>query len=286
MDQGNLRMIAPLTATHQTTDSNKMKKTVFAIGAHPDDIEFVMAGTMMLLKMSGYDLHYMNIANGSCGSTQLDGKSIARIRGDEARNAASYLGAAFHESLVNDFEIVYSLPLLSRLTSIIRQVNPSILLVHSPQDYMEDHVNASRLAVTAAFCRGMPNFPVDPHRDHVDDEVTIYHAQPHGNRDQLGCLIRPQTYVDISSVIESKETMLSFHASQKHWLDESQGMDSYLETMRSLAREVGDMSQTFDFAEGWRKHSPLGFCSAHADPLKAALEDRAVVPCQALSCEV
>jgi LmbE family N-acetylglucosaminyl deacetylase len=178
--------------------------------------------------------------------------------------------------LVNDFEIFYSLPLLSRLTSIIRQVNPSILLVHSPQDYMEDHTNACRLAVTAAFCRGMPNFAVVPHRIHINGEITIYHAQPHGNRDQLGRLVRPQVYVDISSVIESKVTMLGFHASQKSWLDESQGMDSYLKTMRVFAREVGEMSRTFDLAEGWRKHSPLGFCSVNADPLTAALDDRAV----------
>jgi LmbE family N-acetylglucosaminyl deacetylase len=258
------------------TDPHEMNRTVFAIGAHPDDIEFVMAGTMMLLKRSGYELHYMNVANGSCGSTQLDGTSIARIRADEARKAAAYIGATFHESLVNDFEIFYSLPLLTRLTSIIRQVNPSILLVHSPQDYMEDHTNACRLAVTAAFCRGMPNFAVDPKRAHINDEITIYHAQPHGNRDQFGHLVRPDLYVDISSVIESKETMLSFHESQKSWLDESQGMNSYLKTMREFAREVGEMSQAFDLAEGWRKHSPLGFFSTHADPLKAALENRAV----------
>ena len=268
------------------TDPNEMNRTAFAIGAHPDDIEFVMAGTMMLLKMSGFELHYMNVANGSCGSTQLDVKSIARIRADEARRAAAYIGATFHESLVNDFEIFYSLPLLARLTSIIRQVDPSILLVHSPQDYMEDHTNACRLAVTAAFCRGMPNFAVDPHRNHIKGEVAIYHAQPHGNRDQFGRLVHPHMYVDISSVIESKEAMLGIHESQKSWLDESQGMDSYLNAMRAFAREVGEMSLAFDFAEGWQKHSSLGFCSASADPLKEALDDSAVAFVPAASSEL
>ena len=73
--------------------------TAFAIAAHPDDIEFVMAGTMMLLKDAGYELHYMTIANGSCGSSELDAATIARIRRDEARAAAAYLGATFHERL-------------------------------------------------------------------------------------------------------------------------------------------------------------------------------------------
>ena len=48
-----------------------MSDRVFAIAAHPDDIEFVMAGTMMLLDDAGYELHYMNIANGSCGSVKF-----------------------------------------------------------------------------------------------------------------------------------------------------------------------------------------------------------------------
>ena len=64
----------------------------FAIAAHPDDIEFVMAGTMMRLKDAGYELHYMTIGNGSCGSSEHDAATIARIRRDEARAAAAYLG--------------------------------------------------------------------------------------------------------------------------------------------------------------------------------------------------
>ena len=39
-----------------------MNKTVFAIAAHPDDIEIVMAGTLSLLQDVGYDVHYMNVA--------------------------------------------------------------------------------------------------------------------------------------------------------------------------------------------------------------------------------
>ena len=51
-----------------TTPMTKSKKHAFAVAAHPDDIEFVMAGTLILLRRAGYELHYMNIANGCCGS--------------------------------------------------------------------------------------------------------------------------------------------------------------------------------------------------------------------------
>jgi LmbE family N-acetylglucosaminyl deacetylase len=245
--------------------------SVLAIAAHPDDIEFLMSGTLILLRDAGYELHYLNIANGSCGTTQYDAETIARIRLDEARTAAEFLGAAFYEPICNDLEIFYDQPTLAKVASIVRSVAPQILLTHSPTDYMEDHTNACRLAVTAAFARGMPNFPVDPHRPPVTQKVTVYHAQPYSNRDPLRHVITPDFFVNIGDVIDRKMAMLAKHASQKRWLDESQGHDSYLQAMRDLDAEVGQMSGRFQFAEGWRRHLHLGFCDADDDPLRAAL---------------
>jgi LmbE family N-acetylglucosaminyl deacetylase len=252
-------------------DSSPQKKRAFAIVAHPDDIEFVMAGTLLLLGRAGYELHYMTLANGCCGSTEWSAAETARIRKQEAERAAELLGARFHPSLTDDLAIFYDRPTLARLAAVMREVAPEILLVHSPVDYMEDHTNACRLAVTAAFARGMPNFPTDPPRPTVEGPVTIYHAQPHGNRDPLGQPVRPSLFVDVSSVLGQKTAALACHASQRQWLDSSQGIDSYIETMKSFNREVGAMSGRFDYAEGWRKHLHLGFCAESADPLRAAL---------------
>lgn len=246
-------------------------KSVFAIAAHPDDIEFVMSGTMMRLRDAGYELHYMNVANGCCGSTETDAQTTAAIRAGEAQAAAADLGATFHASLVNDLEIFYDRSTLLRVASVIRDVAPTIVLTHSPQDYMEDHMNTCRLAVTAAFSRGMPNFPVQPPREPFGHDVTVYHAQPHGHADGLRQPVRPDLFVDVTSLMDRKRHLLSLHASQKKWLDESQGMDSYLATMSDLCREVGALSGRFDYAEGWRRHSHLGFCGVDADPLRDAL---------------
>ena len=41
------------------------RRVAFALAAHPDDIEFMMAGTLVLLGDAGYEIHYMNVANGS-----------------------------------------------------------------------------------------------------------------------------------------------------------------------------------------------------------------------------
>src|SRR5262245_47040843 len=190
-------------------------KSAIPIAAHPDDIEFLMSGTLMLLRANGYQIHYWNLANGCCGSSKYDAATIARIRREEAYAAAKAIGATFHESICNDLEIFYDRPTLVKVASVIREVEPEILLTHSPVDYMEDHTNACRLAVTAAFARGMPNFATDPPRPAVNDTVTVYHAQPYSHRDPLGKLVEPEIVVDTTDLIELKKKMLAKHASQK-----------------------------------------------------------------------
>lgn len=252
-------------------------KTALAIAAHPDDIEFLMSGTLMLLRKAGYEIHYWNLASGCCGSSQHDAATIARIRRSEAKAAAKAIGAVFHESICDDLAIFYDRPTLAKVAAGVREVAPEILLTHSPTDYMEDHTNACRLAVSAAFTRGMPNFPTDPPRDAVTGAVTVYHAQPYSHRDPLGKLIEPELVVDTTDLIDLKKKMLALHASQKRWLDESQGLDSYLDTMAALDAEVGRMSSIFQYAEGWRRHLHLGFCGPQDDPLRTALKERVLV---------
>lgn len=250
-----------------------MKYRVMAIVAHPDDIEFGMSGTLILLAKAGCEIHYMNIANGSCGTVEYDAETISAIRLQESMNAAQHIGAVFHHPLVPDLEIYYKEEYLVKLASIIRLVAPDILLLPSPEDYMEDHTNACRLAVSAAFVRGMQNYTVDPPREPVSNEVVIYHAQPHGNRNALNRMVHPDFLIDITKVLKEKTDMLAEHKSQKEWLDFSQGFNAYLDTMKGHALEMGALSLKYEFAEGWRQHNPLGFCSAEANPLADILPE-------------
>ena len=254
-----------------------MMKTALAIAAHPDDIEFLMAGAMLHLRDAGYQLHYMTLANGSCGSTKLNAGTIAGIRRREAMAAAESMGAVFHESICNDLEIFYDKPLFAKVTAVVREVAPDILLTHSPNDYMEDHTNTCRLAVSAAFSRGIPNFVCDPPCAHVDRPVTVYHAQPYGHRDPLRRPVMPEMFVDTTDVLERKIELLAKHDSQRQWLRESQGVDSYLQTLRDLDAEAGRFSGRFQYAEGWRRHLHMGFCAADDDPLRDALGDKAAM---------
>ena len=243
----------------------------FAIAAHPDDIEFMMAGTLLLLQQAGWELHYMTVASGNCGSMEQGSAATRRIRRRECQDACRVLGAQFHSSLVDDLEVFYDLPTILRLAAVIREVNPRILLVPSPQDYMEDHTNTCRLAVSAAFVRAMPNVRTRPARRPATGDVTVYHAMPHGLCDPLRRRIVPGAFVNTTSVHARKRQALASHASQKRWLDQTQGMDSYLRVMDDMSLELGHRSRRFPHAEGWRRHSHYGFCAADADPLQDSL---------------
>ncbi|MDB6171336.1 MAG: family deacetylase [Chthoniobacteraceae bacterium] len=245
--------------------------SAIAIAAHPDDVEFVMAGTLLLLRAAGWEIHYLNLSTGSLGSMSLTTAETIRIRRKEAKSAAALLGSKWHAPLCNDLEIFYENRTLRRLCSVIRKVKPTVILTHSPQDYMEDHMNTARLAVTAAFARGMPNYMSIPSREPVQTPVTLYHASPHGLEDGLRGRIIPGTFVDTTSVHEHKRAALACHASQKAWLDVTQGMDSYLAAMDDFSSTLGKLSGKFRHAEGWRIHSHLGFCEETADPLRDVL---------------
>lgn len=245
-----------------------MKKTAIAIAAHPDDIELMMAGTLLLLKNIGYEIHYLNLSSGNLGSTDHDSVTITSTRLAEAQRAASMLGAHFHPPFCNDLEIFYDDKTLRRLAAIVREVKPSIVLTHSPADYMEDHMITSRLAVTATFARGMPNYRTDPEQPAENYDCTIYHALPHTLYDQLRQPIIPDSFVNTTSVHEKKMEALKAHQSQQRWLDVSQKMNSYLQTMEDVSLHVGRMSKKFTHAEGWRRHLHVGFCGLHTDPLK------------------
>jgi LmbE family N-acetylglucosaminyl deacetylase len=246
-------------------------RRAIAIAAHPDDIEFLMAGTLWLLKEAGWETFYLTLSSGNCGSTRTNAGETRRARAAESRAAARLLGASWLPSLADDLEIVYEVPLLRRLAAVIREVKPAVVLTHSPQDYMEDHTNTSRLAVTAAFSRGMPNFQTSPRRAAADFDATVYHALPHGLRDGLRRRVMPGSFVNTTSARAVKLAALSAHQSQQEWLETSQGMNSFLRTMEEQSLAVGRMSRKFKHAEGWRRHSHLGFSSVETDPLGDAL---------------
>ena len=245
--------------------------SALAIAAHPDDIEFVMAGTLLLLRDAGWTIHCCNLSNGNMGSTVMTAAQTARTRREEAKAAAKLMDAKWHVPICNDLGIFYTERNIRHVCAIVRAARPRVVLTHALQDYMEDHMITARLAVTAAFTRGIPNYHSQPARKPCLDPCVIYHAMPHGQRTPTRRRVFPEAFVDTTGVLARKRAALACHASQKEWLDKTQGMDSYLRTMDEFSRALGKQSRGFTHAEGWVRHLHYGFSDEVDDPLRAAL---------------
>ena len=247
--------------------------SVLAIFAHPDDIEFRAAGTLILLKQHGWDVHYCNLSNGNLGSAEMSISETALTRRKEAQAAAKLIGATWHRPFCSDLQIFYNDATIRRVCAIVRQTKPSVILTHPPLDYMEDHTNACRLAVTGAFARGIPNYRSTPQRPPSLEPVTIYHSMPHGLLDPMRGTVFPEAYVNTTSVHSLKRDALACHRSQKNWLDLTQGTDSYLHALDAESKALGKRSGIFTHAEGWSRHLHIGFASEAHNPLKEVLGD-------------
>ncbi len=252
------------------------KPAAIAIVAHPDDIEFMMGGTLLMLQKKGWDVHYMATANGCCGTEKYDAKTIAAMRAGEMLASTKLAGMTWHPPICNDLEVFYTKENVAKVLSVIRQVKPKIVLTQSPDDYMEDHINTCRLAVAAAFDRGMLNAPCEPPMSVFQDDIVVYHAIPHGLMDPFRRLLEPEIFVNVEPVMQMKWDMLACHKSQKEWLDVSQGMDAYQKTMQDFMANLGSRSGKFKYAEGFRRRSWLGFSANEWDPLSEVLGEDVV----------
>src|SRR3990170_6658809 len=111
------------------------KRTVLAIGAHADDVEFQMAGTLSLLVKSGFEPHIMTIAKCDLDSNEMSREEMVKIRDQEARRSVAVIGAIYHAAIVPDMMIFYEDRILRKVAAVIREVQPMIVLLPSLNDY-------------------------------------------------------------------------------------------------------------------------------------------------------
>jgi len=244
-----------------------------AMAAHPDDIEFMMSGTLILLRRAGVETHVCNLANGCYGSQVYDKDETARVRALEAQAAARVADAVWHPSLFDDVGIFYDAASLAKVSAIVRRIKPDIVLTLSRYDYMEDHEYASRLTSSAAFNRCLPCYVTDPPEPSYNKPVAVYHSLPHALMDMQRTPVIPEFCLDVGEVMALRREMLAQHRSQSEWLDATQGMGSYVESMADAAREVGRRFAGCAYAEGWRRHNHMGYCGPDFAPLETLLKD-------------
>ncbi len=232
-----------------------------------------MAGTLSLLAQAGFEPHMMNVSRSNLDSNELPQDEIVPMRLREAERCGCRdrrrLSSAVRQRSADP---VRGTAAAADAGGDSRSA-PTIVLLPSLNDYMEDHTNTARLVVTACFSRAMRHFASDPPRRATDQDVYLYHAQPHLNRDGMRNLVVPSRLVDISGVMDTKLQMLACHESQRQWLDDTQGLDDYLESMRQSGAELAGMltQRQWQYAEGFRQHSHVGFSQQDRDLLLEVL---------------
>lgn len=247
--------------------------TVLSFGAHPDDAEFMYAGTLALLHQRGWQVHIATMTPGDGGTVQYSREEISRIRKGEATRGAAILDGTYHCLECDDIFIMYDRPTLLKAIELVRKVRPKIVFTLNPSDYMVDHETASKLAQTACFACGVVNIET-PGAEPFEPIPYLYYGDPVEGKDKLGTAIKPSTVVDITAVMETKERMLCCHESQRDWLLKHHGMDQYVNMMRAFARQRGDEIGC-EYAEGFRQH--LGHAYPQDNILKKIVGDVAHV---------
>jgi LmbE family N-acetylglucosaminyl deacetylase len=256
-----------------------MKMRVLAVMAHPDDIEMTCAGTLILLRRAGWDVHLATMTAGDQGTATRSRSEIARIRKREAAASARLLGATYTCLGFDDLTIVYGEKTKRPVSALLRLVRPDLVIVPPPVDYMADHEETPRIVREAAFASTVPNWKASlaGKRPRPCDKLpAILYADPIDNIDHFGRRVRPQYVVDVTGSVDLKEKMLACHDSQRSWLRHQHGEDEYLLWMRRVgadrARDFGH--PRVRYAEGFRQHLGHGF--PREDHLTAALGKRLV----------
>jgi two-component system, NtrC family, response regulator HydG len=124
-------------------------QTVLAVGAHPDDVELGIGGTLAAHRSAGDQVVILTLSRGERG-----GKAGDRM--GESMAAAELIGARLFMEDLEDTRISESDPTVSIIERVVAQVQPTIVYTHSAHDRHQDHRAVHRAATVAT--RTVPTF--------------------------------------------------------------------------------------------------------------------------------
>lgn len=191
---------------------------LLVISAHPDDIEFVVAGTVAKWVRAGTVARYVVVTSGDAGThrTDLDRESLARIREAEQTAAAHVVGVDTVVYLRHpDGMVQPTLELRRELVREVRRFKPDTVICYDPTrlfvggSYINhpDHRAVGQAALdaispTAAMPLSFPEQIAEGLEPHRVRQILIASTQ------------QPDTWIDISETLELKLEALRQHDSQ------------------------------------------------------------------------
>lgn len=216
---------------------------ILAVGCHPDDLEIGCFGTLARYVKAGNHVTACHITNGDLGHVEIQPDRLREIRNREAENAAKVIGAEAVTLDISDLSVDSMQDTLNeKLIQIIREVKPDVIISHSPQDYMRDHLEAGAMVFRSSFHSSVSHkYPMYPSFGKI---APIYYMDT-----LAGVNFQPTEYVDISAEIELKLEALSCHESQIVWMRDHDGID-FLDFVRTCSKFRG-LQCGVPYAEGF-----------------------------------
>ena len=186
-------------------------RLMIAFGAHPDDIEIGMGGTVAKLTGMGYDVRLVIATLPNFVKTDTKEE-----RKQESIMSAKVMGCKTPEFLdLSPEEIVFNRKFVTQISKIIQELNPEAIFTQWIGDTHQDHQSLTRAVIAAA-------------RD--SNDLFMYETTIPGGISEHA--FRPQLYVDVTDTIDIKRDALDCFDSQQIrcgplWIDSLVGRCSY-----------------------------------------------------------
>jgi LmbE family N-acetylglucosaminyl deacetylase len=219
------------------------KLRVLAFGAHPDDLEFYMGGTLAKYADQGHSVTMAVVTNGDVGSSTLSMEEIAAVRKSEAQAAAALIGADLLWLDYHDEFFFYNEQTRRHLIDVMRQAEPNVVFAHWSSDYHPDHSLSGQAVRDARIMTAVPN--IKTAHPPLKKIPALFHYDT-----AAGVNFVPEVYVDITAQFPTKQKMLACHESQNAWISDIFA-DNITKMMEIQTRFRGFQSGV-RYAEGFR----------------------------------
>jgi len=195
-----------------TTEQQDHRRAM-VIMAHPDDAEFLCAGTVARWSDEGRDVYYVIATSGDKGSRDenLSHQELAALREKEQRGAARVLGVKECIFLgYADGFLEETLELREQIVRLLRKYQPEIVVTWDGFRRgfnHRDHRTVGRVTYDAVYpaARSLLFYP-----EHREEGLGPYRA----SELWLAGTDEPDHYVDITPYLDRKMEALRQHASQ------------------------------------------------------------------------
>ncbi|MFO7612029.1 MAG: PIG-L family deacetylase [Clostridia bacterium] len=218
---------------------------VLAVGCHPDDLEIGCGGTLAKFVQKKHEVFMCHVANGNMGHAVVMPEELREIRTAEAEESGRIIGAGrvfnidVHDLTVDSRDE----GTVKKVIEVIRYTRPDMIITHSPEDYMKDHVETGRIVFDASFSSSIPHYGTNTRA--FDKIVPLYYMDT-----LAGVGFLPEEYVDITETLETKLMALERHESQVKWMRDHDGID-FLDFVRTVSKFRG-LQCGVEYAEGFR----------------------------------